>query len=163
MNTAKQLAAVASLGIKSFSERIASNLVAASCVALAVAVLLGTLSLSHSIQHVIESSSRPDRVVLLSEGVQFEDMSAIARTALTAIEQLPGVRRTEQGQPILSADVLMLPPFRERDSLSRIRVVVRGVGAENAALRPEIIIVTGECFALASTKSSWDAKRKQSS
>lgn len=146
MNTAKQLAAVAGLGIKSFSERIASNLVAASCVALAVAVLLGTLSLSHRIQHVIESSSRADRVVLLSEGVQLEEMSAIARPALTAIEQLPGIRRTEQGQPILSADVLMLPPFQERDSPKRSRIVVRGVGAENAALRPEIAIVDGRMF-----------------
>ncbi|HEU4601263.1 MAG TPA: ABC transporter permease, partial [Steroidobacteraceae bacterium] len=53
---------------------------------------------------------------------------------------------TEQGAPILSADVLMLPPFRERDSQKRSGVVVRGVGAENAALRPEIEIVEGRTF-----------------
>ena len=146
MNTIKQLAAVTILGVKSFSERIASNLVAASCVTLAVAVLLGTLSLSHSVQLTIESSSRPDRVVFLSKGAQLEDMSAIPRTALAAIEQLPGIRRTEQGLPILSADVEMLPPFRERASEKRSRVVVRGVGEENAALRPEIVIVEGRMF-----------------
>jgi putative ABC transport system permease protein len=146
MNTAKQLVAVIRFNFMSLPRRLSSSMVTVSCIALAVGVMLGVLSLSYCISRVIESSSRPNRVVLLSEGAQLENMSAIPRTALAAIEDLPGIQRTKQGAAIVSAEVWMLPPLRERDSDKRAALVVRGVGPEHAALRPEIVVVEGRMF-----------------
>src|SRR3954452_15344066 len=119
MNTAKQLVAVIRFNFMSLPRRLSSSMVTVSCIALAVGVILGVLTLSYCISRVIESSSRPNRVVLLSEGAQLENMSAIPRTALAAIEDLPGIQRTKQGAAIVSAEVWMLPPLRERDSDKR--------------------------------------------
>jgi putative ABC transport system permease protein len=139
----RQLIAVVALGVKSLPRRIGSSSVVILCVAIVVMVMLGVLSLSHSVARVIASSARSDRAVLLSEGCQLEDCSAIARPALAAIEQLPGIRRNAQGKAILSAEILMYLPIRERQDESRAHVVVRGVGPQAGELRPEVVITHG--------------------
>jgi putative ABC transport system permease protein len=138
-----QLIPVVVLGLKSLPHRIGSSAVVIVCVAIVVMVMLGVLSLSHSLARAIESSGRSDRAVLLSQGSRLESASAIPRTALEAIEQLPGIRRNEGGKAVLSAEVLMFVPVRERDDERRARVVVRGVGPEAEALRPEVVVVRG--------------------
>jgi len=139
----RQLPAVVALGLKSLPQRVGSSSVVILCVAIVVMVMLGVLSLSHSLARVIGSSGRSDRAILLSEGSQLEDTSAIPRTALAAIEQLPGIRRNAEGKAVLSAEVLMSLPVRERRDELRARVVVRGVGPEAGALRPEVVIARG--------------------
>ncbi len=144
MRLTRQLNAVVALGLKSLPQRIGSSSVVILCVAIVVMVMLGVLSLSHSLARAIGSSARSDRAILLSEGAQLEGAtSAIPRTALAAIEQLPGIRRNEDGKAVLSAEVLMLLPVRERKDGSRARVVIRGVGPEAGDLRPEEVIVRG--------------------
>jgi len=139
----RQLPAVVALGLKSLPQRVGSSSVVILCVAIVVMVMLGVLSLSHSLARVIGSSGRSDRAILLSEGSQLEDTSAIPRTALAAIEQLPGIRRNAERKAVLSAEVLMSLPVRERRDELRARVVVRGVGPEAGALRPEVVIARG--------------------
>lgn len=139
----RQLIAVVALGLKSLPQRIGSSSVVILCVAVVVMVMLGVLSLSHSLSRVIGSSARSDRAILLSEGSSIENQSAIARTALAAIEQLPHIRRNAEGKAVLSPEVLMFVPVRERKDGSRARVPVRGVGSEARDLRPELVITNG--------------------
>jgi putative ABC transport system permease protein len=143
MKLMRQLGSAAAFGLKSLPQRVGSSAVVVVCVAIVVMVMLGVLSLSHSLERVIGSSSRSDRAILLSKGSQLEDTSAIARTALAAIEQLPGIRRNAEGKAVLSAEVLMYLPLRERKTDARAAVVVRGVGAEAGDLRPEVVIAAG--------------------
>lgn len=143
MKLMRQISSAVAFGIKSLPQRIGSSSVVVVCVALVVMVMLGVLSLSHSLERTIGSSSRPDRAILISEGSQLEDVSAIARTALAGIEQLPGIRRNAEGKAVLSAEVLMFLPLRERKADARARAVVRGVGPEAGDLRPEVAIVEG--------------------
>lgn len=143
MTLTRQLIAVVALGLKSLPQRVGSSSVVILCVAIVVMVMLGVLSLSHSVSRVIESSGRSDRAVLISEGSQIENQSAIARTALAAIEQLPGIRRNAEGKAVLSAEVLAFLPVRERKDGLRARAVVRGVGPEAGELRPELVVTRG--------------------
>jgi putative ABC transport system permease protein len=143
MKSTQQLGSVLVFGLKSLPQRLGSSSVVIVCVAIVVMVMLGVLSLSHSLERVIGSSGRPDRAILLSTGAQLEGMSAIARTALAAVEQLPGIRRNAEGKAVLSAEVLMYLPVRELKTGARARVVVRGIGPEAGDLRPEVQIVQG--------------------
>jgi putative ABC transport system permease protein len=143
MKWTRQLSSAVAFGMKSLPQRVGSSSVVVVCVAIVVMVMLGVLSLSHSLQRAIGSSSRSDRAILLSEGSQLEDASAIPRTALAAIEQLPDIRRNDQGQAVLSAEVLMFLPLRERKADARARVMVRGVGPQAGDLRPEVVIAEG--------------------
>jgi putative ABC transport system permease protein len=143
MKSTQQLGSVMVFGLKSLPQRLGSSSVVIVCVAIVVMVMLGVLSLSHSLERVIGSSGRPDRAILLSTGAQLEGMSAIARTALAAVEQLPGIRRNAEGKAVLSAEVLMYLPVRELKTGARARVVVRGIGPEAGDLRPEVQIVQG--------------------
>jgi putative ABC transport system permease protein len=142
----RQLIAVAAFGLKSLPQRIGSSSVVILCVAVVVMVMLGVLSLSHSLSRAIEASGRPDRAVLISEGSQLENQSAIARTAIAAIEQLPGIRRNAKGKAVLSSEVLTFLPVRELKDGLRARVVVRGVGPEAGDLRPELVVTRGRMF-----------------
>jgi putative ABC transport system permease protein len=143
MKLTRQLSSAVAFGIKSLPQRIGSSSVVVVCVAIVVMVMLGVLSLSHSLELAIGSSSRSDRAILLSEGSQLEDTSAIPRTALAPIEQLPGIRRNAEGKAVLSAEVLMFLPLRERKADARAKVIVRGVGPEAGDLRPEVAIAEG--------------------
>jgi putative ABC transport system permease protein len=143
MSSLRQISSAVAFGMKSLPQRMGSSAVVVVCVAIVVMVMLAVLSLSHSLERVIRSASRSDRAILLSEGAQLEDTSAIGRTALAAIEQLPGIRRNDEGKAVLSAEVLMFAPVRELKTDARARVVVRGVGAEAGDLRPEVLIVQG--------------------
>jgi putative ABC transport system permease protein len=144
MSWTRQLNAVVTLGLKSLPQRIGGSSVVILCVAVVVMVMLGVLSMSHSLARTIGSSGRPDRAVLLSEGAELEGpMSAIPRDALAAVEQLPGIRRDAQGKAVVSAEVHMYLPVRERKDEARARIVVRGVGPEAGQLRPEVVITRG--------------------
>jgi putative ABC transport system permease protein len=144
MSWTRQLNAVVVLGLKSLPQRLGASSVVIFCVAVVVMVMLGVLSMSHSLARTIGSSGRPDRAVLISTGAELEGpMSAIPRDTLAAVEQLPGIRRNADGKAILSAEVHMYLPVRERKGEARARVVVRGVGPQAGELRPEVVITRG--------------------
>jgi putative ABC transport system permease protein len=143
MKLMRQLSSAAAFGVRSLPQRVGSCIVVVVCVAIVVMVMLGVLSLSHSLERAIGSSSRLDRAILLSEGAELEDASAIPRTALAPIEQLRGIRRNAEGKAVLSAEVLMFLPLRERKADARASVLVRGVGPGAGDLRPEVVIAEG--------------------
>jgi hypothetical protein len=54
----------------------------------------------------VHNSGRPDRVIVLSRNSQFEALSSISRDDALAIADAPGVKRTTDGKPVVSAEAL---------------------------------------------------------
>ena len=110
MSFPAQLRALAALSVKSLPQRPGSSFVAVIGIASVVAVLLGMLSLSDSLAQTISTGSRADRAIVMSQGAQNETGSAIAREAIAGILDTPGIRRSDGGVPIASAELQQPAP-----------------------------------------------------
>jgi putative ABC transport system permease protein len=123
-----------------------ASLVIVVGMALVVAVTISILSLSSGYVRMIQSSARPDRAIILSQGSQYEFASAIPRESVIAIASAPGVRLTPAGVPVLSAESLASVVLSKKSNGLDAYVVLRGIGPEGFALRPEIKLISGRMF-----------------
>ncbi|HJR56971.1 MAG TPA: ABC transporter permease [Rhizomicrobium sp.] len=140
-----QMNAVTRMGFASMPTRLGPSLVVVIGMACAVGALLSVLSLSTGIMNVV-NKGRPDRAIVLSQGAQFEGGSTITRANASVIADLPGVKRTANGRPAASADVLSGIRVTKKSDGLETGQEVRGVGPEVLALRPEIRMVSGRMF-----------------
>ena len=143
MRSLRQLWMVTALGIRSLPQRPGSSSVVVIGIACVVAVLLGMLSLSESLAHTINAASRADRVLVISQGALSEGNSAVARDAVPIVAQAPGVRRTAGGDAMVSAEVFLNLPVREKSDGARAMAVIRGVAPIAFAVRPEVKLIAG--------------------
>ena len=140
-----QLGAVTRMGFASMRQRLGPSLVVVIGMACAVGALLSVLSLSTGIMNVL-NKGREDRAIVLSQGSQFEGGSTITRANASVIADLPGVKRTANGRPAASADVLSGIRVTKKSDGLETGQEVRGVGPDVLALRPEIRMVAGRMF-----------------
>src|SRR5215510_2969451 len=128
MNVLKQFVAVTFLGLRTIPTRLGTSLVVVVGMACVVGVLVSILSMSTGYMQIIEKTGHADRAVVISQGALFEYASFISRGNALAIADAPGVKKTADGKPIVSADMLafvVLP--KKRNGLDSY-VGFRGVG-----------------------------------
>jgi putative ABC transport system permease protein len=87
-----------------------------------------------------------DRAIVLRNGARFEGESALPLDTAAIVADAPGVARTPEGRGAVTRDIVTAVnrPWRENGALRAL--AVRGVGADNFAVRPEIEIVEGRAF-----------------
>jgi putative ABC transport system permease protein len=140
-----QLSAVTRMGFASMRQRLGPSLVVVIGMACAVGALLSVMSLSTGIMNVL-NKGREDRAIILSQGQQSEGGSTITRANASVIADLPGVKRTANGRPAASADVLGGIRVTKKSDGLETGQEVRGVGPDVLAVRPEIRMVRGRMF-----------------
>ncbi|MER2536172.1 MAG: FtsX-like permease family protein [Rhizobiaceae bacterium] len=112
-----------------------------------VAFVFGiVLMMSAGLRETLGSTGSPSNVVVIRQGSPTEVQSTITRDQAGNIESMPGLATGEQGQPMVSREVLVLVnmPRRGRDGVANI--VVRGTTANGLALRPQAKLVDGRAF-----------------
>jgi putative ABC transport system permease protein len=146
MSGLRQIAAVTAIGLRAVPQRLGPSLVVIVGMACVVAVTMSILSMSTGFMRTVHNSGRPDRVIVLSRNAQFEAVSSISREDALAIADAPQVQRTADGKPIVSADALSSILVTKKSNGLDFYVVIRGVGPEGFALRPEIRLLNGRMF-----------------
>jgi putative ABC transport system permease protein len=146
MHELRQLYIVTLIGLRAIPQRLGPSLVIVAGIAAVVAVTISILSMSAGFTRVINNSGRAERAIVLSQNSQFESASSIARDRLPAIASAPGVKTTVDGRPIFSAEYFAYVPVTKKDSGLDGWVVLRGVGPEAFALRPETKLISGRWF-----------------
>lgn len=146
MSFAAEAAAVTAMNLRSLPRRLGTSAVVVIGIAAVVAVLVSVLAMATGFKAAAAKSGRPDRAIVLSNGAAAESGSGVSRGAATTIMDVPSVRRTAEGKPIASADVLAFFPLPDRRTGRDTMATVRGVGAEVFALRPELRLVAGRMF-----------------
>jgi len=114
--------------------------------ALVVAVTISILSMSTGFMRTVRNTGRADRAIVLSQGSLFEFASAISRDNAITISNAPGVRTGDDGKPIVSAESLASVVVTKKSNGLDAGVLLRGIGPEGFALRPEIKLVSGRLF-----------------
>lgn len=141
-----QIAAVTTINIKSIPQRFWLSLSTIVAVALVVMVLLSFLAMAYGFQRTLKSAGAPDIAIVLRGGSQTEINSVITREQVRLIEDGPGIARSAQGKPLVSAELYIVVDGIKRSTQTKANIPLRGIGAEGAAIRKDIKLIAGRMF-----------------
>jgi len=145
MSAARQILALSAIGLHGIPHRKGNSSVIVIGTACVVAVLISVLAISVGFERTIQGDARPDRVVVLSKGVDSESGGSISRENVGLIQSAPEIKKNADGKPILSAEVVLVAPVVRRNG-SDAYITLRGAGERLFDLRPELKIVAGRMF-----------------
>jgi putative ABC transport system permease protein len=146
MKTLRQIASVTAMNLRTLPQRFATSLVIVIGIAGVVAVLVSVLAMSSGMIRTLQNTGRTDRAVVLRNGSISEVASALSMDAVRLATDAPGVKRTPDGKPIVSAETLRMVVAHKKEDAAEVHIVLRGVGPMIAAVRPELKIIKGRMF-----------------
>jgi putative ABC transport system permease protein len=112
-------------------------------IALVVFVLASALMLSHGIERTLGRGASDDVAVVLRKGSDAELASGITNTHVGLILANPGVAKAEDGQPIASAELVVVILLDKVGTDGFSNVQVRGVPDNVMKLRKDVKIIEG--------------------
>jgi putative ABC transport system permease protein len=142
----KQVLSITALGLRSIPDRIGPTLVIVVGLAGVVAVFTALLAMAAGFSSTLESAGRSDVALVLRGGSQAELNSGISREQGTIIKQAPGVAKGPDGQPLASAEVVVIAELLKPGEKTGSNITVRGIEHAAFALRPQLRIVEGRSF-----------------
>ena len=115
---------------------------------LGIAVVVGVFVVVQSLAVGLEKSSGNTgderNVLIVRKGSTAESSSLITREQLKSLQYFEGIERGEKGQPMISADVLVLINLPRRGTnAGEANVLLRGISQAGAQLRPQVALVPG--------------------
>jgi putative ABC transport system permease protein len=125
--------------------RWTSTLVAVLSIALVVAVFVMVMSLARGLRTTFLSTGDARSLLVLRKGALAESSSQITVEDVRRTRLLEGIQRTGQGEPLASAEIIVLITL-DRASGGQAHVQVRGLGPLGLQLRPQIQMVEGRMF-----------------
>jgi putative ABC transport system permease protein len=142
----RQVAAVTLINVKSIPQRFWLSLSTIVAVALVVVVLLSFLAMANGFHRTLTSAGADDVAIVLRGGSQAEINSTVSRDQVRLIEDGPGIARSPEGKPLVSAELYLVVDGVKRSSQTKANLPLRGIGPEGAAVRKGIKIVEGRMF-----------------
>ena len=142
-----QTIAITSLNLKSIPERWGPSLVIVVGLAGVVAVFTALLAMAMGFESTLKAAGRTDVAMVLRGGSDAELNSGLLRDQTILITQAPGVRKDDDGQPLASAEMIVIAELIRKDDVKNgANITVRGVGPKSLKLRPQLKIVEGRMF-----------------
>jgi putative ABC transport system permease protein len=115
-------------------------------VALVVAVYILVQSLAVGLEKSSRNTGDDRNVMIVRQGSTAESSSQVTRDQYRLLRDLPEIARDEKGQPLISADVIVLVNLLRRNNGGEGHVLVRGVSPRGVELRPQVSLVEGRWF-----------------
>ena len=120
-----------------------TTVLTASGMALVVFVFAAILMLAEGLRKTLVETGSYDNVVVVRKGSTSEVMSGVLRGQASIVENQPEIAIGENGQPLLAKELVVLIALPKRGTNALSNVVIRGIGASSAALRPQVRLVEG--------------------
>lgn len=146
MSFIKQVAAVSLMNLRNVPQRWSTSLVIVVGIAGVVGVLTAILAMGEGFRATLGQAGKSDQVIVLRSGATSELTSGLGREAVDLIKGSAGVARNAAGQPIASAEILVIADLPKRGTGTLANAPIRGVQPEAFELRPEVRIVAGREF-----------------
>lgn len=115
-------------------------------IALVVAVWVSMQSMAAGLEASSSNTGDPRNLMIVRKGSTAESSSQITREQFKVIPYLAGIVRDEKGQPLISADVIVLIAQPRRDGTGEANVLMRGISPKGLGLRPQVSLVEGRWF-----------------
>jgi putative ABC transport system permease protein len=117
---------------------------------LGVALVVTVFILLHAMAAGLERSSAntgdPRNIMIVRKGSTAESSSVVMREQFNVIKYLPQIARDAQGQPVISADLVVIINLPRRDGAGEANVTMRGVTPMGKELRPQVKLAQGRWF-----------------
>ncbi len=141
-----QIVQVCWMNLKNIPQRWGTSLVVVVGIAGVVGVLTAMLSMSAGFKATLGKAGHEDRAIVMRSGANSELSSGLTREQVDVIKSAPGIRRSADGKPIASAELLVIADLPKADTGTLANAAVRGVQPEAFTLRPEVKIIAGRNF-----------------
>jgi putative ABC transport system permease protein len=115
-------------------------------IALVVFVFVLLQSLAAGIEKSSGNTGDPRNIMVMRKGSTAESTSLISRQNLQDIRYFPEIARNAEGEPVISADVLVLVNLPRRNNGGEANVLLRGVTLRGKELRSQVHLVAGRWF-----------------
>jgi putative ABC transport system permease protein len=112
--------------LRNLLTRKMTTLATAGGIALVVVVTILLLSLIAGLKRMLIASGSPNNLVVMRKGSTNDGSSNVTREAVQALRYLSGIARTQEGEPLVSPELINQPFFRPKGG-GRENVLVRGV------------------------------------
>jgi putative ABC transport system permease protein len=129
--------------VESVRTRWASSIVAVLGIAGTVAVFVAMLALSRGFEASLVSSGSEDNALIRRAGATSEIDSVIGLEQLRAIEDTPGIAKTADGKPLISAEVAAIAALPLKATGSDANVQARGVSPLTMRVHENVRVVEG--------------------
>jgi len=134
-----------SYNVRSLFVRKTTTIATALGIGLVVFVLSSALMLGRGIRNTLVTSGSSERVLVLRKGSDTEMASGLDSNLVSLAMAAPGVKRGRDGQPLGSAEVVVVIAMDKLGGADGMisNILVRGVSPSVMEVRPEIRIVAG--------------------
>jgi ABC-type lipoprotein release transport system permease subunit len=123
-----------------------TTILTASGLALVSFVFATVLMLDQGLRTTLVTTGEADNVVLIRRAADTEVQSGIERAQAAIAASHPAIALGRDGQPLLSKETVVLISLNKRGSDKPSNVIIRGVGARAAELRPQVRLTQGRMF-----------------
>ena len=125
-----QVAAVTAVNLKSIPQRLWLSLSTVVAVALVVVVLLSFLAMANGFQRTLTGAGAEDVAIILRGGSQAELNSVVLRDQVRLIEDGPGIAKSPEGKPLVSAELYLTVDGLKRSTGTKANLPLRGIAFE---------------------------------
>ena len=148
MTYAKQVFALVTMALASTRHRLGPSLVVTVGVGSAVLILVSMLSIGAGIESMAVKNVRADRVIVRQAGDGMR--GPLTADQVQTIATMPGVERTADAAPVVSAQIQLVLQARKAGERKRTNITAMGMGPSFKEVHPEIRLTQGRLFAAGS-------------
>lgn len=131
---------------KNLGARKMTTALTAAGMALVVFVFATVLMLQEGLKKTLVDTGSPDNVVVTRRSAGTEVQSGIDRAQSAVVESQPEIAYGADGKVRVSKEMVVLITLQKRDSDKPSNVIIRGLGDEGRAMRPQVRITQGRMF-----------------
>jgi putative ABC transport system permease protein len=117
---------------------------------LGIAAVVAVFVVLQAVARGIESSSGntgdPRNVLVVRRGSQAESGSLVSREQFKTLGYMEEIARNAEGQPLISAEVVLIISVPRVDGTGEANTLLRGVTPRGLELRPQVRVVEGRWF-----------------
>ncbi len=111
--------------------------------ALVVFVFAAVLMLAEGLRKTLVETGSPDNVIVIRGSAGSEVQSGVERLQAAIVESQPEIALGSNAKPLLAKELVVLYSLNKRGSDKPANVVIRGIGVQSLALRPQVHLVQG--------------------
>jgi putative ABC transport system permease protein len=145
MHALRQLWLLTVAAIGGIPGRLGTSAVTVISIATVMGVLVAMLALGQGLEQLVQGDVRADQVVVLSSGAQSALQSSLPKTILGSIADKPGIKRDEEGKPLVAGAVFMFINAVNRQNQRGV-VSLYSVTPQWRKITPGVYVIEGRFF-----------------
>lgn len=143
----KQIGAVVVMTVQSLPSRFWASVTTIVSIALVIGTLLAFLAMGNGFQKTVAGTGSDDIGIVLGTGSSGSELnSTMPSSAVSIIEEGPGILRDANGVPLVSPETYVAVGAVRRSGGGKANISLRGVEENAPSMRPGFTITEGRMF-----------------